>query len=288
MLLDNKDIHTEEVKHWRGLHLLYFPMSSCSQKIRILLKEKHIAFTPHVINLKKAEHMTPWFLGINARGVVPVLVDDGRVHIESNDILCHLDQAHASEQTSFLPKNEQEEIQAKTLLDLEDKMHVHLRVITMQYLVPSKLMRKSPQQLKAYSNGGDANDYRQKQVDWWQKFSSNGISQQQIHAAIHAFHQSFSILDDKLKSHKYLLGTDLSVVDISWFLTLHRLALAGYPMHLYPNLNRYYLNLLKRPHFRQTVSSGPFLLRLIAWVSRTSKRFFGPTLQKLYQAQFVH
>ena len=40
MQLDPEQVTTHEVKRWKGLHLLHFPGSSCSQKVRILLAEK--------------------------------------------------------------------------------------------------------------------------------------------------------------------------------------------------------------------------------------------------------
>lgn len=278
MLIDNKSITTECVKHWQGLHLLYFPLSSCSQKVRILLKEKKINFTPHIINLTKGEQTTPWFLGINARGVVPVLIDNGQVHIESNEILYHLDKNQPSDQPSLMPNTAPEKVLANTLLDMENKMHDHMRVITMKYLAPSKIMRKSDQELKNYSENGVANDYRNKQVNWWRNFSSEGITNAQLNGAILAFDQSLSWLDKHLKEHKFLLGNGISIVDISWFITLHRLNLAGYPLHLHPHLKSYYQNLLKRPHFRKEVSAGSWPIRTFAWLFRNSKRITGPSL----------
>jgi len=46
----------------------------------------------HPIDLPGNENFRPWFLGINPRGLVPVLVHDGAVHIESNDIIQYLEQ----------------------------------------------------------------------------------------------------------------------------------------------------------------------------------------------------
>lgn len=278
MLVDNENIATECVKYWQGLHLLYFPLSSCSQKVRILLKEKEIDFTPHIIDLKKGEQTTPWFLGINARGVVPVLVDNGQVHIESNDIIYHLDRNHPSDQPSLMPSTAPEKNLANTILDMEDKMHDHMRVITMKYLAPSKMMRKSDQELKNYSENGMTNEYRNKQVNWWRKFSNEGITNEQLNDAILAFNQSLSWLDNHLKGQKFLLGKRLSIVDISWFITLHRLNLAGYPLHLHPHLKTYYQGLLKRPHFRKEVSAGSWPLRTFAWIFRKGKRLMSPSL----------
>ena len=91
MRVPPEQITTEEVKSWQGLHLLHFQSSTCSQKVRILLREKGLEWTSHPIDLPRNEHVSEWFLGINSRGVVPVLVHDGEVHVESNDILAYLD-----------------------------------------------------------------------------------------------------------------------------------------------------------------------------------------------------
>src|SRR5580704_13795250 len=85
--LADGDIKTREVLGWKGVHVLHFMGSSCSQKLRIFLNLKGIPWQSHPIDLPAYENMQPWFLGINPRGLVPVLVHDGAVHIESNDII---------------------------------------------------------------------------------------------------------------------------------------------------------------------------------------------------------
>jgi glutathione S-transferase len=83
------EIANSAVRNWRGIHLLHYDVSPCSQKVRILLNEKNLAWRSHHIDLGKHQHVTPWFLSINPRGVVPVLVHDGAVHVESNDPSAH-------------------------------------------------------------------------------------------------------------------------------------------------------------------------------------------------------
>jgi len=85
--LVDTDIRTREVLAWQGVHVLHFMGSSCSQKLRIFLNLKKIPWQSHPIDLPSNENMQSWFLGINPRGLVPVLVHDGAVHIESNDII---------------------------------------------------------------------------------------------------------------------------------------------------------------------------------------------------------
>ena len=153
MQLSDETVTTPEVKSWQGLHLLHFQGSSCSQKVRIFLAEKGIAWESHPVDLLRQAHTTPWFLGINPRGVVPVLVHDGVVHVESNDIMEYLDKLPSSmppffPQTSF----ERERIQAS--LALEDSLHMDLRTITMGFLVPYLLAKNHPRCWKPMKRAG--------------------------------------------------------------------------------------------------------------------------------------
>ena len=81
-LLD-QDIQTKEVLSWQGVHLFHFTGSTCSQKIRIFLRVKGIQWQSHHMNLVKKEHQTPYYMGINPRGLVPTLVHDGKAILDS-------------------------------------------------------------------------------------------------------------------------------------------------------------------------------------------------------------
>jgi glutathione S-transferase len=102
------DVLTKEVLDWQGLHLFHFSGSSCSQKLRIYLRLKSIPVTLRPTNLVKHENETDWYMGINPRGLVPTLIDDGKVIIESNDIITHLENKFPS--PSLIPEGRQNEV----------------------------------------------------------------------------------------------------------------------------------------------------------------------------------
>ena len=122
------EVTTEEVKGWRGVHLLHFKYLLCSRKVRVFLALKGIEWASHEVDLRRGKSQTPWFLGINPRGLVPVLVHDGEVHIESNDIMGYLDEAFPAPR--LLPQTTADHAAARALLELEDSVHLSIRTLT--------------------------------------------------------------------------------------------------------------------------------------------------------------
>jgi glutathione S-transferase len=59
------------------MKLYYATISGNSHKVRILLALLNVAHEKVPLDLRRQEHKAPWFLGINPRGEVPVIEDDG-------------------------------------------------------------------------------------------------------------------------------------------------------------------------------------------------------------------
>lgn len=76
------------------LTLYTFPQSTCSQKVRLTLWEKGIEFEDHRVDHMNREHLTEWYLALNPNGVVPTLVHDDAVIIDSSVIMEYLDEIY--------------------------------------------------------------------------------------------------------------------------------------------------------------------------------------------------
>lgn len=74
------------------LTLYKFRNSICTQKVLITLAEKALQYQEIEINLFKSEQYDPAYLKINPKGVVPSLIHDGEVIIESTLICEYLDE----------------------------------------------------------------------------------------------------------------------------------------------------------------------------------------------------
>ena len=65
--------------------------SFCSIKVRLCLAEKGLSWRGHAFDLMKFENLRPDYLKLNPNGVVPTLVHDGDVIVESTIINEYLD-----------------------------------------------------------------------------------------------------------------------------------------------------------------------------------------------------
>jgi glutathione S-transferase len=68
-------------------------LSTCSQKVRLVLAEKGLEWQSRHLDLWQGDQQRPPYLALNPGAVVPTLVDEGRVIIESSVIMEYLDDA---------------------------------------------------------------------------------------------------------------------------------------------------------------------------------------------------
>ncbi|MEM7568328.1 MAG: glutathione S-transferase family protein [Pseudomonadota bacterium] len=259
-LLDKQDIRTTEVFEWKGLHLLHFAGSSCSQKTRIFLNLKGIDWHSRHVDLTQGENHSDWYLGINPRGLVPVLVDDGTVIIESNDILLYLEDKYPN--PKLIPSEKSAEAQA--LLKAEDDLHLDLRAISMRYLFGPMAVR-SEAQLEKFASaetgtvGGAPDTHKAVELKFHREAAANGgITDTQIQTAATRFQSAFDDFDARLSQHPYLLGDNLSVIDIAWYIYAIRLVHSSYPLHrLHPHVATWFDGLDARPEFKREVQVPP-------------------------------
>jgi glutathione S-transferase len=254
--LVDSDIKTREVLDWKGVHVLHFAGSSCSQKLRVFLNLKGIPWQSYPIDLPAYENMQPWFLGINPRGLVPVLVHNGAVHIESNDIIQYLEQTFPTPQ--LIPPHHAKAVVA--LLKYEDDLHLDLRTLSFRFVFAPPGPPKPAAALESYSaNGagtvqGAADHEKQVQIEFWQRAAKEGFTDERARASAIKFRDAFDALDETLAKQPYLAGDDLSVLDIAWMIYEQRLTLAGYPFaRLHPHVHAWAEKLRAKPEFAKEI-----------------------------------
>ncbi|HTY68002.1 MAG TPA: glutathione S-transferase family protein [Alphaproteobacteria bacterium] len=74
------------------IELYHHGSSVCAAKVRFALAEKGVEWTGHYIDILKGEQFDPAYLRINPKAVVPTLVHDGHVIVESTVICEYIDE----------------------------------------------------------------------------------------------------------------------------------------------------------------------------------------------------
>ncbi|MCJ2071327.1 glutathione S-transferase family protein [Methylobacterium sp. J-030] len=260
------DIRTREVLDWKGLHVFHYPLSSCSQKLRIFLNLKGLDWRSHPIDIVANAHLTPYYLGINPRGLVPAIVEDGVVHIESNDIILHLEREHP--EPRLVPAGRSEEVAA--MLRHENDLHLDLRTLTFRFLIDPAHPTKSRQDLDRYA--ADAGTVRgardrdvEREVSFWSGYLENGVSDQQARASAARLRDALDEVDTALAASSHVLGDHLSIVDVAWLVYVERLACAGYPIgDLHPHVAAWRYRLLEQSAIARELELPEALRGMIA------------------------
>ena len=278
MKLLSSDIKTKEILDWKGVHLLNYQFSACSMKTRIYLNLKKIPFTSHQINLSAGENFSEWFQGINPRSLVPVLIHDGEVHIESNDILEYLEGCY--KESPLIPENMEEKI--KELLKFEDNLHVDIRNITFKFLVPRFLNKGKSVQPKAKNKAtlnGELDFMDDVNRNFWEHYEKYGITDEDASRSLIRFRTALEDLNDQLEDSPYILGAELSLVDIAWFIYATRIQHANYPLQrLHPNVSGWYERLYANVLFRKEVRR-PLIMQFVLYVHSLILRLKGRSIE---------
>ena len=278
MKLLSSDIKTKEILDWKGVHLLNYQFSACSMKTRIYLNLKKIPFTSHQINLSTGENFSEWFQGINPRSLVPVLIHDGEVHIESNDILEYLEGCF--KESPLIPESMEEKI--KEILKFEDNLHVDIRNITFKFLVPRFLNKGKSVQPKAKNKAtlnGELDSMDDVNRNFWEQYEKYGITDEDASKSLIRFRTALDDLNDQLKDSQYILGAELSLVDIAWFIYATRIQHANYPLQrLHPNVFSWYERLYANNLFRKEVRR-PLIMQFVLYVHSLILRLKGRSIE---------
>jgi glutathione S-transferase len=118
-----------------------------SFKVRVVLAEKELPWTEHCVELLKFEHLQPDYLALNPNGVVPTLVHDGRLVLESSVICQYLDEV--SPHPSLMPSDPFARAKARMWLKFFDDVgHQALRQASFELLYRPFLARMPREELE--------------------------------------------------------------------------------------------------------------------------------------------
>ncbi|WP_420861239.1 glutathione S-transferase family protein [Algirhabdus cladophorae] len=233
------------VENFEGLHLYHGAISNCSMRVRMTLIEKGLDWTSHHLDLKKKENISDDYFGINPNGLVPTLVDNGVVHIESNDIINYLDETYAT--PSLRAENTAEMME---WLHLAAAIHVPAcKPYVYAYKMAPKLIKTKAEQDKydALQKNEELKSFHAKHA------GGKDFATSDLDKAKAILGACFYKLDKTLEGRPWIMGDTFTLADISW-IPLHFVLIGcGYPFEAYPNIVRWAASVREKPSFQEGV-----------------------------------
>lgn len=226
------------LKYLAGRHLWHAPLSSCSQRVRLVLAEVGLSFESHVLNLEAGEHATESYQAIHPDGVVPAYLHDGRLFIESIDIINYI----ANGAFGGVSPEEAD------LLDRANGAQQDLKLLTFEFLFRSKPLAADE----------DAKRFQQSHKNaWLRQFYKDfavGFDRQRIADAITRTQHGFEVLNGVLDNGlPFLSGDQFGLADIAWLPNVHRMDLMGWPIENLSALQAWFDTVRTRPSYEQAL-----------------------------------
>ncbi len=241
----------KDVTEFEGLHLYHGGMSNCSMRVRMTLEEKGLPWTSHHLDLRKAENITPEYFGIHPKGLVPTLVHDGVVIIESTDIIDYLDETFTD--PPLRPRDEAEAAKMLEWMRLAAENHIHVKTYMFARQI-GKRMAKSEAELATYrrlQNNTELLEFHE------ENSSDEGLSDERVAESARILNDCFSTAERELGQHEWLVGDSFTLADITWVPLYVTLNNASFSFDAYPNVVRWKDAVRARPSFQKAV---------LAWV----------------------
>jgi len=232
----------------KGLHLYHAGWSNCSMRVRMTLEEKGLPWKSHHLDTRAGEHITPEYFGINPNGLVPTLVHDGDVWIESADIIRYLDDTFP--EPRLTPSGDRELAQLSEWTNLASAIHVSA-VKTYMYIAQShKRRKKTAAELERYR---ELQSNEELLAFHATTSSEEGFTEEDRSNAVSLLHDAFSRIDAYLAEHLWLAGDEFSFADITWVPLYYTLERAGYSFDRYENVKNWTRAIAKRPSYKKAV-----------------------------------
>jgi glutathione S-transferase len=242
------------------LTLYNFSQSTCSQNVRLSQWEKGLAFEDRTVDHKTREHLYPAYLAPNPNGVVPTLVHDGAVIINSSVICEYLDEVFPENSLSMSEPVGQAHMR-KWLRYFEEVPTPAIRVPSFNQYLARRYETMSDDQ---YTQMAENQSIRK---HFYQRLGKNQFSDAETRESIDRLQQTVDRVGAALGAdgRPWLIGDRLTIADICLMPTIDRMADLGLQSMCeeeYPYVTGWYDRFAARDAFARTYYRGTRLTEI--------------------------
>lgn len=241
------------------MRLYHNPVSTCSQKVRMVLHEKSLSYEDELIDLLKGEQFAPDYQALNPNAVVPTLIDDDRVIIESTLINEYLDDAYPERS---LRSDDPFERHRQRLFckRIDDALHPACGALTFAIGARPALLQRPREEVEALIDeipNPSRRETRRSVVEL-------GVKSPIFASAYQTYRGVFDEAETLLTDGDWLTGATFTLADCAlmpYVIRMDHLAQES-EIERRPNLARWYAAIQQRPAFADAVTrwvTGPLV-----------------------------
>ncbi|MGE0626955.1 MAG: glutathione S-transferase family protein [Hyphomicrobiaceae bacterium] len=201
-----------------SIELYHAGVSVCSEKVRLVLAERGLDFASHLLDLRAGDQQQPDYVKLNSNAVVPTLVHDGNVLVESNVISEYLAEAFPGPTLTTSDPVSRARMRVWTK-QLDESIHQLTSVISFAIGFRHQLLAKPRDEALAVLSKIPDQARRERQIDVYEK----GVESAHFVPAVRRFEKMLGDMQAALDRTPWLAGNEMSLADIAFTPYVNRL-----------------------------------------------------------------
>jgi glutathione S-transferase len=235
------------------LELYHNAVSTCSQKVRLVLEEKGLEWKSHVVDLVGGGQHDPDYVKLNPNHVVPTLVHDGQVLIESTLINDYLDDAFP-EIAMRSADPFRRHAASMWIKRVDTKVHPSAGVITFA-IGPRKMLMDQPEEVRERNIAAIPDPARRAAR---RSVLEHGVKAPEFAGALGQFLDLIDAMDESLSPGEWLSGERYGLADacvLPYVFRLDQLAMGSLlATDVRPNVANWYARMQGLPKYAKAVT----------------------------------
>ena len=234
-----------------ALALYHNALSTCSQKVRLVLAHKNIEFESREVDLIGGGQHDPDYVKLNPNHVVPTVVHDGAVLIESTLINEYLDDAFPE-----VPMRSADPVQRHAgrmwMKQLDQKVHAATGVVTFA-IGPRNMLLQQPEDVREANINAIPDPARRAAR---RSVIENGVKAPEFAGALGAMVELLTQMNDALEPGGWIAGDAFGLADaglLPYVLRLDHVAMTPL-IEARPNLADWYARVQALPAYEPAVA----------------------------------
>jgi glutathione S-transferase len=247
------------------------PQSTCSQRVRFVLNAKSLPFDEVKLDLLAGDQLKPDYLKMNPNGVVPTLLHDGNVVIDSNVITEYLDEVEP-EPVSFTPEDAAARAHMRALMHFVDEMPAAaVRVPTFNLAFLPRFAKMSEDEFAAFAES------KPLRKEFMLAMGRTGFPEAEMRAALARLRRTYERMDAEIAKSggPWLLGETISLADVAVMPAMVRMADLGLDSQWtdLPRVQRWFEAIQAHAAFKPTYYPGSLLTERFPHVREAGRAY---------------